>query len=123
MGMASRRSERAAADYRIAHLIRKRTVTDRGHLSSVTKLSTSGVSGIVQRLKREELIAEHHRRLFVHPNVGTLVGVELGGSYVRTAITDLRYEARVEIAERTEVDVEHDADTTLDCAADLIAQG
>lgn len=115
---------------RVIDALRRSVSASRSDLARLTGLSRTTVAAAVTDLQGQGLVVERPEEppaegsrgrppvmLRLNPSAGGVLGVDLGHSHVRVVVTDLAADV---LAERfAPVDVDQDADRTLDTGARL----
>src|SRR4051812_35850076 len=130
MGSGSLSSLRELNRLRVLETVRERGAVSRAEIARRTGLARSTVSSLVGELQRNGLVVESEDGtassqggrppvlLTLDPAAGAVIGIHLDHPLVRVAVADLDHTIRGEAYR--ELDVDHDALTGLDIAAELI---
>ena len=117
---------------RVVETLRERGTASRAEIARVTGLSRSTVSSLVSDLQAHGLIVEHSdpdapasmatgrppTLLSLDRSAGAVVGIDFGHDRIHAAVSDL---SRTVLAEAVRPeDVDHDAESSLDTAAELV---
>ena len=117
---------------RVVETLRERGTASRAEIARVTGLSRSTVSSLVSDLQAHGLIVEHSdpdapasmatgrppTLLSLDRSAGAVVGIDFGHDRIHAAVSDL---SRTVLAEAVRPeDVDHDAEGSLDTAAELV---
>ena len=117
---------------RVVETLRERGTASRAEIARVTGLSRSTVSSLVSDLQAHGLIVEHSdpdapasmatgrppTLLSLDRSAGAVVGIDFGHDRIHAAVSDL---SRTVLAEAVRAeDVDHDAEGSLDTAAELV---
>jgi predicted NBD/HSP70 family sugar kinase len=116
----------------VIEILSEHHLLSRAEIARRTGLSRSTVSSLVTELQREGLVIEREEEatppqsgrppvlLSLDPNAGAVLGLHFDHPIVRVAVADLEH--RILAEARLELDVDHDADTTLEASAGLVEQ-
>lgn len=105
--LAGVRSVRLASEYRVLGALLAQTAASKADLARITGLSKSTVSGVVDGLERSGVLIQDSLAVgaigrpsllyTLHPAVGHVVGIDLGGTKLLAGLSDLRGELLAEI--------------------------
>jgi predicted NBD/HSP70 family sugar kinase/biotin operon repressor len=120
---------------RVLETVRERGLVSRADISRETGLARSTVSSLVTDLQSAGLVVESSSTngrlretskggrppvlLSLNPAAGAVLGIHFDHRFVRVAVAELDH--RILSEEARELDVDHDAASTLDVAAELAA--
>jgi len=117
---------------RVIGVLRTRGRTSQADIARATGLSRTTVSSLVAELKDSSLVFEvdvkepHLRggrpgvQLVLQDSSSTVLGIDFGHSHVLVAVADLAHNVLAE--RRCELDVDHNAEESLDSAARMAAE-
>ena len=131
--MGSLGSLRELNRLKVLEAVREHGMISRAQIASLTGLARSTVSTLVGELQRAGVVVEREDvqagssasggrpplLLSLDPGAGAVVGIQFGHEFVRVAIADLSLTILAEGA--VEGDVDHDALSGLESAAELVA--